>query len=169
MASGGALASAGQCLSAADPRALTRTLCGMVGWSASAAWALTQGGPRSAPKSQVWQSRCADRHYGVCDMSEHAPPKVPPAGWYPNPQVAGAQRYWDGRMWTDDVASGQSGPMVTSDMSVWVPIGWICAFLFPLAGFVIGFCLSSKYSQQRLWMMAVSVLVGVIFGVTYRR
>jgi hypothetical protein len=95
-------------------------------------------------------------------MSEQAPPVLSPAGWYPHPEVAGQQRYWDGRGWTDHVAPRQ--PEAThSDKSAWVPIGWAFAFVFPLAGFVIGFCLPRKYSRQGLWMMATSVAVGVIF------
>jgi hypothetical protein len=27
----------------------------------------------------------------------------PPQGWYPAPDVAGRQRYWDGRVWTDQL------------------------------------------------------------------
>ena len=27
-------------------------------------------------------------------------PMLPPAGWYPDPSGAQAQRYWDGRQWT---------------------------------------------------------------------
>lgn len=33
----------------------------------------------------------------------HAPPSVP-AGWYPDPNVAGVQRYWDGSHWTEQTA-----------------------------------------------------------------
>lgn len=30
-----------------------------------------------------------------------AQPGLPPAGWYPDPQVPGSNRYWDGTRWTD--------------------------------------------------------------------
>jgi hypothetical protein len=33
-------------------------------------------------------------------MATPSTPFTPP-GWYPDPQRTGAQRYWDGRMWTD--------------------------------------------------------------------
>ncbi len=29
-----------------------------------------------------------------------------PAGWYPDPQVAGTMRYWDGGAWSEHTASG---------------------------------------------------------------
>jgi uncharacterized RDD family membrane protein YckC len=32
-----------------------------------------------------------------------------PAGWYPDPQGGGGQRYWDGQQWTDNTAPGQGG------------------------------------------------------------
>ena len=47
--------------------------------------------------------------------------ETPPAGWYPDPQDAGRQRYWDGDAWTEHTAdaspqaSGQpSGPASTA-------------------------------------------------------
>lgn len=30
------------------------------------------------------------------------------AGWYPDPQMAGTRRYWDGSAWTQDVAPEDS-------------------------------------------------------------
>jgi hypothetical protein len=93
-------------------------------------------------------------------MSEQPHAALPPAGWYPHPEVAGTQRYWDGTRWTDHVAPG---PSAVTDKSAWVTIGWIFAFLFPLAGFVIGFCLPRRYSQQGLWIMALSAVVGFVF------
>jgi hypothetical protein len=37
-------------------------------------------------------------------------PTAPPAGWYPDPAVAGAQRWWDGAAWTEHVAPLTYGP-----------------------------------------------------------
>lgn len=31
---------------------------------------------------------------------------TPPAGWYPDPQDADKQRYWDGSAWTEHTADG---------------------------------------------------------------
>ena len=30
--------------------------------------------------------------------------QTPPAGWYPDPEYQGYQRYWNGQQWTDDRA-----------------------------------------------------------------
>lgn len=46
-------------------------------------------------------------------MSDQESPQAP-AGWYPDPQAPGQQRYWDGNAWTDHTAPGPgSGPRVT--------------------------------------------------------
>lgn len=34
--------------------------------------------------------------------------ETPPAGWYPDPQDAKRQRYWDGTAWTEHTAEGSS-------------------------------------------------------------
>jgi ABC-type transport system involved in cytochrome c biogenesis permease subunit len=47
-------------------------------------------------------------------------------------------------------------------LSAWVPIGWMCAFVLPLVGFVIGFFLPRRHSQHGFRIMVVSLLVGVL-------
>lgn len=42
-----------------------------------------------------------------------APPAVAPAGWHPDPMVAGQQRYWDGTAWTTHTAPGAALPPPT--------------------------------------------------------
>jgi len=44
------------------------------------------------------------------------PPVQPPAGWYPDIQVAGGERWWDGARWTDyrRVAGGAAVPAATT-------------------------------------------------------
>jgi hypothetical protein len=37
---------------------------------------------------------------------ETAVSDTPPAGWYPDPQDANRQRYWDGTAWTEHTADG---------------------------------------------------------------
>jgi len=44
--------------------------------------------------------------YGVLAPSGAAPTEAAPAGWYPDPQGGGEQRYWDGTTWTDHTAPG---------------------------------------------------------------
>jgi hypothetical protein len=36
--------------------------------------------------------------------SEAPPPPPVPANWYPDPNNARLQRYWDGKRWTEDTA-----------------------------------------------------------------
>ena len=44
------------------------------------------------------------------DPSEATGPErpAPPAGWFPDPTGRNEQRYWNGRQWTDDVATDGS-------------------------------------------------------------
>ncbi len=53
-------------------------------------------------------------------MSDNISPSssLPPAGWYPDPHDATAQRYWDGARWTEQVArAGASGPTTAASVA----------------------------------------------------
>jgi hypothetical protein len=45
----------------------------------------------------------------------------PPPGWYPEPSAPGAQRYWDGRRWTEHLAPLPTPPAGSSSRTaIWV-------------------------------------------------
>ena len=85
----------------------------------------------------------------------------PPAGWYPHPGMAQTLRYWDGTAFTGDLAPAPyQGPAPTGEVSDTVQtIGWVCAFVFPIVGFVIGcLCVSQGPKSEGWWMIVVSVI-----------
>ena len=51
---------------------------------------------------------------------------TPPANWYPDPEHAGWQRYWDGQAWTDHRAPAFARQVEIKPGLVWV---WITAVL----------------------------------------
>lgn len=46
------------------------------------------------------------RVLGTEEAASSGETAAPPAGWYPDPNVKGEQRWWDGAAWTDRVAPG---------------------------------------------------------------
>jgi hypothetical protein len=73
-------------------------------------------------------------------------------------------RYWNGATFTSHVAPvapPRPGNGYVND-TVQV-IGWVCAFLFPLVGFVIGcLCISQGPKHDGWWMTGVSTLFGLM-------
>lgn len=66
--------------------------------------------------------------------TDHQPPAVAP-GWYPDGQ--GAQRYWDGAVWTDHTAPVASSGMDSTGIAALVHVGGIFfGFLSPLVAYL---------------------------------
>jgi hypothetical protein len=69
------------------------------------------------------------------------PPQTPAPGWYPDPQHAGTQRYWDGTDWTENRA-----PLVHA--------GQAKTNGFAIASMVLGI----------LWIYWIGSVLALIFG-----
>ncbi len=78
-------------------------------------------------------------------MTSDTPTPAASAGWYPNPEKPGTQRYWDGAAWTDHVAPvgpAKKGPNV--GVIVAIIAGGLVAFFAALAALAI-----PAYTQQQ--------------------
>lgn len=93
-------------------------------------------------------------------MDEQQAPATTPPGWYPDPKLAGTQRYWDGQRWTDNVAPlVMAPPRPASSDSNLETIGWLTAFLFPIVGVVVGIILATRSNSKGVPILLVSIAV----------
>lgn len=93
-------------------------------------------------------------------MTEHSakrpPARLPARGWLPDPSVVGAQRYWDGRQWTDqtkginmltDADEVRIRRAVTKGVIyaflIWIGLGIAFALAFALVSMMVGSALFS--------------------------
>jgi uncharacterized membrane protein YqaE (UPF0057 family) len=93
---------------------------------------------------------------------------LPAAGWYPDPQMAGTQRYWDGAKWSDHVA-----PLDTRDAAVGDRGGapglnwghWLMAFLIPPLAVVMGISELGRRPRLGAQLIAVGLVAGAAWAV----
>jgi len=114
----------------------------------------------------------------------NTPPPGPPAGWYPHPDMAATQRYWDGQDWTDHIAPAAPVTPATRprdyydddlemaafraqldepDRSGLIVAGYVTAVLLPVVGFVIGLVLLAKRPEHGVRVLILTVLALVVW------
>lgn len=97
----------------------------------------------------------------VTEHSASRPPaRLPAPGWLPDPSVVGADRYWDGRQWTDktrginmltDADELRIRRAVTKGVIyaflIWIGLGIAAALAFVLVSMMIGSALFSGFGN----------------------
>ena len=82
---------------------------------------------------------------------------APPPGWYPDPQMTGTLRYWNGAAFTSHVAPmrGAAGPQAAPDGLI--TIAYVLAVLMPFIGVIVGIVVAAKGSAGH---GAAAILIG---------
>lgn len=91
----------------------------------------------------------------------------PPAGWYPDPDGAGGQRYFDGTQWTDRTPPPPPSVAATKNekeekATPTIIAGYVFAVLIPLVGFIIGLTQINR-NKHGIWVVVLSCVAFLIF------
>jgi hypothetical protein len=89
-----------------------------------------------------------------------------PAGWYPDTQATGGERYWDGEQWTpqrraavvDRGALNLEGFGSDDWANRWV-------WLLPVVGFIQGLRMLDERPARGVQLMLTSVFVTVLYAI----
>ena len=92
----------------------------------------------------------------------------PIAGWYPDPEGSGGQRYWDGDRWTDAIAGSvvpAPHPPQQQPSTGLLIFGYLAAFVMPIIGFILGIVLlirGGPETKHGIACVLISVVVGLV-------
>lgn len=92
---------------------------------------MSEGRAKLSVEHLGWLRSCSPQPRGVTQVSESTP-----AGWYPDPESSGQQRYWDGNAWTENYAPGGASPAPTA-------------------------VTAKKPLYKRTWFIVIAVLIGI--------
>jgi len=94
----------------------------------------------------------------MTDLSQLAPPAVVRrAGWYPDPARDAAQRWFDGRQWTDRTRNHREG-----GVSPLVVLGLVLGLVFPIGGAVVAVVLLVRNQIGPGLAVALMSVVGAV-------
>jgi hypothetical protein len=88
-------------------------------------------------------------------MSEDTPnpPAAAPAGWYPDPQAPGQQRYWDGQAWSASAPSAPAvpqpaGPVTSTNAIIGLVLAVVSWIVCPIIAAIVALVLAHSSSKE---------------------
>lgn len=86
-----------------------------------------------------------------------------PAGWYDDPDVDGARRYYDGEKWTDQFTPPPDKQVSEKEGATGtIIVGYVLAVLMPLIGFIIGLTQINRSTHGK-WVVVASCVAFIVW------
>ena len=76
------------------------------------------------------------------------PPAPTPAGWYPDPQNLGQQRYWDGSAWTSTAPAPVPGPTTSTNAIIGLVLAIVSWVICPIIAAIVALVLARSSGKE---------------------
>lgn len=80
-------------------------------------------------------------------MTESTPPPTP-AGWYPDPQAPGQQRYWDGAAWTASAPAPSPAPTTSTNALIGLVLAILSWLVCPIIAAIVALVLAHSSDKE---------------------